>query len=306
MQATKSVKNPRKQRQRMFNAPAHLRHKLMSAHLAPDLMKSQGARSLPVRKGDTVRIMRGDHQGFEGKISRVDLANYRIFLEGLTREKVDGTVIFIAVHPSKVLIKTLNLDDKWRKRTLQRKKQLEMREESGLVVVSEEEEARPAKAKAKAAKEAAKPQREKAKPAEAKPKVTEAKPKRAAKTKAEKSVEKPKEEEIKPAEAKPEAPAEVKVAEKVEVAEEKSVVKKPRAAKKAVEKAEAKIAEEKPAPATKPARKPRAPKAAQEAATAEQKPTEAEAPAKEPAKKAPARRTAAKRKPKAAEKIGGA
>src|SRR5512139_1463709 len=113
MQITKSVKDPGKQRDRLFNAPAHMRHKIMSAHLAPDLVKSHGVKTLPVRKGDTVRVMRGDHEGFEGKISTVDLKNYRIFLEGLTREKVDGTVIFVSVHPSKVLIKNLNLDDKW-------------------------------------------------------------------------------------------------------------------------------------------------------------------------------------------------
>src|SRR5512139_3855798 len=83
MQMAKSVKNPRKQRKRLFNSPAHMRHKIMSAHLAPDLVKSHGIKSIPVRKGDTVRVMRGDHEGFEGKISRVDLANYRIFVEGL-------------------------------------------------------------------------------------------------------------------------------------------------------------------------------------------------------------------------------
>ena len=113
MQATKRVKDPRKQRKRHFNAPAHLRHKLMSAPLAPELISSKGAKTLPVRKGDTVRVMRGDHAGFEGKVNRVDLKRFRIFLEGLTREKVDGTNIFLSVHPSKVMIKNLKLDDKW-------------------------------------------------------------------------------------------------------------------------------------------------------------------------------------------------
>ncbi len=296
MQTTKSAKNPRKQRQRFFNAPAHIRHKLMSAHLAPDLMKSQGARSLPVRKGDTVRIMRGDHEGFEGKISRVDLANYRVFLEGLTREKVDGTVIFVAVHPSKVLIKTLNLDDKWRKRTLQRKKPLEQREESGLVVLPEEEEAKPVKAKEKA-----KPAKEEAKLAKAK--VAEAKPKRAAKPKVEKFAE-----EEKPIEAEPTAPAEVKPAEEVKATEEEPAeepVKRPRAPRTTAEKAEAKIAEAKPAEATKPAKKPRATKASKEAAPAEQKPVEAEATAEKSSKKAPVKKAPAKRKPKAAKESGG-
>jgi large subunit ribosomal protein L24 len=66
--------------------------------------------------------MRGDHKGFEGKVSRIDLKHYRVYLEGLTREKVDGSTVFVAMHPSKVMIKTLNLDDKVRKAVLDRKK----------------------------------------------------------------------------------------------------------------------------------------------------------------------------------------
>jgi len=124
MQTTKPVKDPRKQRKRLYTAPAHLRHKIMAAPLSPELRSSKGVKTLPVRKGDTVRVVRGDHIGFEGKVSRVDLKNYRIFLEGLTREKVDGTNIFVSVHPSKVMIKNLKLDDKWRKAIVERKKEL--------------------------------------------------------------------------------------------------------------------------------------------------------------------------------------
>ena len=129
MQATKRVKNPRKQRKRLYSAPAHLRHKLMAAPLSPSLAASKKVKSLPVRKGDTVNIVRGDHIGFEGKINRVDLKRYRIFIEGLTREKVDGTNIFVSVHPSKVVIRNLKLDDKWRKVVVERKKPLEPKKE---------------------------------------------------------------------------------------------------------------------------------------------------------------------------------
>ena len=121
---TNRVKNPRKQRKMLYNAPAHKRHKLMAAPLSSELAASKGAKNLPVRKGDTVRIQRGDHKGFEGKVSRVDLKEYRIYLEGLTREKTDGTNIFLPIHPSKVQIRNLNLDDKWRKNILGRKKTL--------------------------------------------------------------------------------------------------------------------------------------------------------------------------------------
>jgi len=123
MQTTRPITKPSKQRKRLFQAPAHVRHKLLAAHLSPELRGSHIVKSFPVRTGDTVRIMRGDHKGFEGKISRVDLKSYRIYVEGLTREKVDGTTIFVPVHPSKVIVTHLNLDDKWRKEILETKKE---------------------------------------------------------------------------------------------------------------------------------------------------------------------------------------
>jgi large subunit ribosomal protein L24 len=62
--------------------------------------------------------MRGDRKGLEGKVTRVDRKNYRINVEGITREKVDGTAIQVPIHPSKVMITNLNLDDKWRRESL--------------------------------------------------------------------------------------------------------------------------------------------------------------------------------------------
>jgi large subunit ribosomal protein L24 len=126
MQATKT---PGKQRKLLFNAPAHIRHKQMAAPLSPELLAQKGIKAMPVRKGDTVRVIRGDHKGFEGKVSRVDLKQYRVYLEGLTREKVDGTNVFVALHPSKIMIRNLNLDDKVRKAVLERKKPIAKKSE---------------------------------------------------------------------------------------------------------------------------------------------------------------------------------
>ncbi len=122
MQVVTKTSKPSKQRKRLFQAPDHIRYKHFAAPLSPELRKTYGIRSLPVRRGDTVRVMRGDHKGFEGKVSRVDRKKFRIYIEGLTRERVDGTTVFIPVHPSKVMITKLNLDDKWRKKILERRK----------------------------------------------------------------------------------------------------------------------------------------------------------------------------------------
>ena len=151
----KSVKDPGKQRKKHFNAPAHIRHKSMAAPLSSELAASKGAKTLPVRKGDTVRILRGDNKGFEGKVSRVDLKAYRIYLEGLTREKVDGTNIFLAVHPSKVQIRNLVLDDKYRKETILGRKAAPIKKEKPKAKAAKAEEpAKKASAK-KAVKKAA-------------------------------------------------------------------------------------------------------------------------------------------------------
>ena len=115
------ITSPRKQRKSLYQAPLHKRYKRFSAPLAPKLKTSHNTNSIPVRTGDTVRIMRGDRKGLEGKVSLVNRKNYRIFVEGVTREKVDGTTIPVPIHPSKVMIVNLNLDDKWRRELLKRK-----------------------------------------------------------------------------------------------------------------------------------------------------------------------------------------
>lgn len=117
MQITK----PRTQRKKLFQAPAHRRHRYFSASLSPELKQKHGTNAFPLKMGDTVRVMRGDRRGIEGKVIRVDRQKFRIFIEGVAREKVDGTTIQIPVHPSKVMITNLDLDDKVRREILKRK-----------------------------------------------------------------------------------------------------------------------------------------------------------------------------------------
>jgi large subunit ribosomal protein L24 len=113
--------SPRKQRKQLYNAPLHKRYKIFSAPLSPDLKKSHSTNALPIRSGDTVKIMRGERKGMEGKVAGVDRTKYRVSIEGVTREKVDGTAMPASIHPSKVMITNLNLDDKWRREILKRK-----------------------------------------------------------------------------------------------------------------------------------------------------------------------------------------
>lgn len=110
----KSSVKPSSQRRAMFQAAYHARRKMLSANLSPELRVKYGIRSLPVRKGDTVRIMRGAYAGVEGKIRSVNLKKLRVTIDGVTREKADGSTVYVPIHPSNLMVVKLDLSDKWR------------------------------------------------------------------------------------------------------------------------------------------------------------------------------------------------
>jgi len=112
---------PKVQRKAFYNAPLHLRHKLVSAHLSRDLRDKLGIRSLPVVVGDRVMIMKGDHKGKTGKVAEVDLKGLWVKVEGITRKKADGTEVLVKFRPWNLLILDLNLKDKWRRRIIERR-----------------------------------------------------------------------------------------------------------------------------------------------------------------------------------------
>ncbi|MEM5793892.1 MAG: 50S ribosomal protein L24 [Candidatus Aenigmatarchaeota archaeon] len=114
-------KKPRKQRKFLYEAPLHLRRKMISAHLSKELREKYKTRSLPLRKGDEVEIMRGEFKKRKGKISRVDTKNYRVYIEGITRKRTDGTERQVPIHPSNLRIINLNLEDKRRVKILERR-----------------------------------------------------------------------------------------------------------------------------------------------------------------------------------------
>ena len=98
----------------MFNAPWHRRRRLLSAHLSDSYLeekKRKLPRAVPVRKGDVVKVLRGDDAGKEGKVSSVDYRRLRITIEGITHAKSDGTQLAKPIHPSNVVIVKLDESD---------------------------------------------------------------------------------------------------------------------------------------------------------------------------------------------------
>lgn len=117
----KSSKNRRKQRKYTANAPLHIRAKFLASHLSKTLIQKYNTRKLRIRKGDKVKIMRGQHKGKVGTIDKVDIKQGNITLDSLFTTKRDGSKSFYPINPSNVMVQEINLDDRKRKEKLQKK-----------------------------------------------------------------------------------------------------------------------------------------------------------------------------------------
>ena len=140
----KSIKS-RKQRKELFNAPLHKRRKWISTHLEENLLLKYDKRSVPVIKGDTVRVMRGSFKGHEDKIVHVNIKRRQVEIEGMTMTKADNKKIAKPIHASNLIITKLNLTDKWRRSKLESdlseetKKEIEKEAKEQIKEVAEEE-----------------------------------------------------------------------------------------------------------------------------------------------------------------------
>ncbi len=116
----KSSVQPRKQRKYRHNAPLHVMHKFLGARLSETLTKQYGRRSLPVRKGDEVMVMRGSTKGKKGVVDRVSLNGSKVYIDGLTVKKVDGSEVMRPHHPSNLMITKPEMGDKKRQSIMDR------------------------------------------------------------------------------------------------------------------------------------------------------------------------------------------
>ena len=116
-----SSKQPRKQRKYRANAPLHKRRKMMGVHLSKELKEKHKKRTIPVRKGDKIKVLRGQFKGKIGKIETVMLSKYKVYVEGVEVKKVDGRASKYPIAPSNLIIIELNKSDKKRVEAIARK-----------------------------------------------------------------------------------------------------------------------------------------------------------------------------------------
>lgn len=98
----------------------HKREKFLGANLSKNLREQQHKRSIRVVKGDTVKILRGEYFGIEGKVEKVNTQRSTLSIEGVQREKIRGGNVKVQIHASNVQIISLNSDDQFRMKGIQK------------------------------------------------------------------------------------------------------------------------------------------------------------------------------------------
>ncbi|MBT3298589.1 50S ribosomal protein L24 [archaeon] len=114
---TKTVQ-ARKQRKARYGADLHQMQKFMHVHLSKELRDKYGKRNVQLRKGDKIKILRGQFKSKEVTVEKIDLKRQIVTLTGLEFVKKDGSKVNRPFKPSNLMIINLELSDKKRKAKL--------------------------------------------------------------------------------------------------------------------------------------------------------------------------------------------
>lgn len=115
--ATRSIQ-PRRQRKALYNAHTAERRRRMGVPLSRELRARYGRRQIPVRKGDTVRVLSGSFRGREERVAKVVRRDYAVTLDNITGKTGDQKLKPLTVRLPHLLLIRLNLSDPWRRRVL--------------------------------------------------------------------------------------------------------------------------------------------------------------------------------------------
>lgn len=98
----------------IYRATFNTRSKQLTSALSDDLKKKYSKKNVRVVEGDSVKIVRGEFKGVDGKIAKVSTENNSVAIEGIKKEKTKGDKFDVFIHTSNLLVTDLNTDDKWR------------------------------------------------------------------------------------------------------------------------------------------------------------------------------------------------
>ena len=87
--------------------------------LSSELKEKYKRRSLKPRTGDSVKRVKGEFKGIEGKVTDVNPKEGTVNVEGVTREKIKGGTAPVQISSSNVILTSLTTEDKQRKAKLE-------------------------------------------------------------------------------------------------------------------------------------------------------------------------------------------
>ena len=115
------MKPTKMRNKQIYRALHQVVNKQISAPLSKDLRKKYSRRSVRIMVDDTAKVIRGEYKGITGKVSKISTNNSSIAIEGNKKEKLKGEKIDVYIHSSNVIVTSLNTDDKWRIKILEKK-----------------------------------------------------------------------------------------------------------------------------------------------------------------------------------------
>ena len=120
------MKSTKMRNQQNYRAVQQVRSKRVGTNISKQLRQKYSHRSIRIVTGDTVKVVRGEYKGIEGKVTKIIIDKNSVAVEGIKKEKLKGGKFDVLIHSSNVIITSLNTDDKWRVRILENKPKSKM------------------------------------------------------------------------------------------------------------------------------------------------------------------------------------
>ena len=104
-----------------YRAMNQIMNKQICAPISKDLRKKYSRRSVRIMVDDTVKVIRGEYKGLTGKVAKISTESNSVAIEGNKKEKLKGEKFDVYIHSTNMVITSLNTDDKWRIKILEKK-----------------------------------------------------------------------------------------------------------------------------------------------------------------------------------------
>ena len=115
------MKPSKNRNNKIYRAINQIISKQICAPLSKPLRKNYGRRSVRIMVDDTVKVIRGEYKGITGKVTKISTDSSGVAIEGNKKEKLKGEKIDVYIHSTNVIVTSLNTNDKWRLKILEKK-----------------------------------------------------------------------------------------------------------------------------------------------------------------------------------------